>query len=124
VSPEGKEARTVFTNLRYLGDTDESIVKAEPLTGRTHQIRVHLQHLGHPIANDPLYNHAIWGKRRADRGSPSLKEVAEQLLAETQFDEMPSDGTVVDSGSLCPECEAPKADPTQLCIYLHAFRYA
>lgn len=123
VSPDGKEARTIFTNLRYLPDSDESIVKAEPLTGRTHQIRVHLQHLGHPISNDPLYNHVIWQRRQKEGPAFSLQEVAQQLLAETQFDEVPNND-VVDSKSLCPECEAPKADPTQLCIFLHAFRYA
>jgi tRNA pseudouridine32 synthase len=39
-----------------------SIVRCFPLTGRTHQIRVHLQFLGHPIANDPIYaNQRVWG---------------------------------------------------------------
>lgn len=33
-----------------------SIVRCLPLTGRTHQIRVHLQYLGHPITNDPIYS--------------------------------------------------------------------
>lgn len=32
-----------------------SVVEAVPKTGRTHQIRVHLQHAGHPIANDSQY---------------------------------------------------------------------
>ena len=31
-----------------------------PYTGRTHQIRVHLLHLGHPIPNDPYYADPIW----------------------------------------------------------------
>ncbi|RKP00600.1 hypothetical protein CXG81DRAFT_13052, partial [Caulochytrium protostelioides] len=38
-----------------------SLVLCRPVTGRTHQIRVHLQHLGHPIANDPLYATSPWG---------------------------------------------------------------
>lgn len=39
-----------------------SIVHCLPLTGRTHQIRVHLQFLGHPITNDPIYsNRAVFG---------------------------------------------------------------
>ena len=39
-----------------------SIVQCLPLTGRTHQIRVHLQFLGHPITNDPIYsNRAVFG---------------------------------------------------------------
>ncbi|CAN6472255.1 unnamed protein product [Victoria cruziana] len=50
---KGKLARTRFYRISTNGV--HSIVKCEPITGRTHQIRVHLQHLGHPIANDSLY---------------------------------------------------------------------
>ncbi|XP_026382274.1 RNA pseudouridine synthase 7-like [Papaver somniferum] len=49
----GKSACTKFTRVSTNGT--HSIVLCEPVTGRTHQIRVHLQHLGHPIANDVLY---------------------------------------------------------------------
>jgi tRNA pseudouridine32 synthase len=39
-----------------------SIVRCYPLTGRTHQLRVHLQFLGHPISNDPIYaNQRVFG---------------------------------------------------------------
>lgn len=39
-----------------------SIVHCLPLTGRTHQLRVHLQFLGHPISNDPIYsNRKVFG---------------------------------------------------------------
>ena len=53
VDPRGKSARTklvpVFSSKEY------SLVKAFPETGRTHQIRVHLASLGHPILGDSLY---------------------------------------------------------------------
>ena len=49
----GPAALTVFRVLRA-GD-DRSLVEVRPITGRTHQIRVHLRHLGHPILGDPLY---------------------------------------------------------------------
>ncbi|CAM6088595.1 unnamed protein product [Calypogeia fissa] len=58
---KGKEASTKFQRLRT--DGVYSIVRCEPITGRTHQIRVHLQHLGHPIANDDLYLQADPPKR-------------------------------------------------------------
>ena len=54
---DAKEATTKFELIRYEESTNQSIVKAFPLTGRTHQIRVHLQYAGFPIVNDMLYNH-------------------------------------------------------------------
>ncbi|XP_043707017.1 RNA pseudouridine synthase 7-like [Telopea speciosissima] len=50
---KGKVACTKFTRISTNGT--HSIVLCEPITGRTHQIRVHLQYTGHPIANDVLY---------------------------------------------------------------------
>jgi 23S rRNA-/tRNA-specific pseudouridylate synthase len=50
----GKESITEFERVSFNGKT--SVVKCYPKTGRTHQIRIHLQYLGHPIVNDPLYN--------------------------------------------------------------------
>ncbi|XP_065872853.1 RNA pseudouridine synthase 7 [Euphorbia lathyris] len=53
-SPDrGKVACTKFTRISTNGT--HSIVLCKPITGRTHQIRVHLQYTGHPIANDFLY---------------------------------------------------------------------
>ncbi|KAI9457531.1 pseudouridine synthase [Russula earlei] len=62
VHPEGKLAKTVFKRLNYDRSTNTSVLLCRPLTGRSHQIRVHLQYLGHPIANDPVYSESkIWG---------------------------------------------------------------
>ncbi len=44
------------------------LLAGKPHTGRTHQIRVHLQWLGYPIVNDPLYNTDIWGPLRGKQG--------------------------------------------------------
>ncbi|KAF8529850.1 pseudouridine synthase [Gautieria morchelliformis] len=55
VHPEGKHAQTKFNRIFYDAKTDTSVLHCRPLTGRSHQIRVHLQYLGHPIANDPIY---------------------------------------------------------------------
>lgn len=49
---KAKTAKTRFKFKFYDSESDTSVVKCYPLTGRTHQIRVHLKHLGFPIAND------------------------------------------------------------------------
>ena len=53
-------------SLPSADDEGYSIVHCLPLTGRTHQIRVHLQFLGHPITNDPIYsNRRVFGSSLA-----------------------------------------------------------
>ncbi len=53
VSKKGKEAQTRVSLSRTYGVY--SLLQCAPVTGRTHQIRVHLQHAGHPIAGDERY---------------------------------------------------------------------
>ena len=53
VSDAGQEAETVFRRIER--GTEYSLLEAELLTGRTHQIRVHLAHLGHPVLGDDKY---------------------------------------------------------------------
>jgi len=66
VATNGKPCRSVFTRINYNGKS--SVVKCVPYTGRMHQIRVHLQWLGYPIINDPIYNHESWGPQRGRGG--------------------------------------------------------
>jgi RluA family pseudouridine synthase len=54
IEAAGLRAVTHFTVLRRDAD-GTSLLEARPLTGRTHQIRLHLQHLGLPVAGDPVY---------------------------------------------------------------------
>ncbi len=55
VHEEGKPSKTYVRPLRYFGDLDMTLIEAKPLTGRQHQIRVHLFHVKHPIVGDPIY---------------------------------------------------------------------
>lgn len=84
VDPQGKPCETVFQRLSYNGHS--SVVQCRPLTGRTHQIRVHLQFLGHPILNDPIYNSVAWGPSRGRGGHipKTDEELLRDLVAEHQ----------------------------------------
>lgn len=59
VDPRGKRAHTLIKPLHYFPEHDVTLVEASPLTGRTHQIRVHLFHVKHPIIGDPVYGQSI-----------------------------------------------------------------
>lgn len=54
VGAQGKSASTHYRTVAYNGTY--SLVELKPETGRTHQLRVHLAHVGHPIVGDFLYN--------------------------------------------------------------------
>ena len=55
ISRDGKEAITLIRPLRYFSDMDASLIECYPLTGRQHQIRLHLFTAGMPILGEPLY---------------------------------------------------------------------
>lgn len=51
---KGKPAITQYQVIKYFSNA--SLLEVKPLTGRMHQIRVHLKHLGHPVIGDQTYN--------------------------------------------------------------------
>ncbi|MFZ9659010.1 MAG: RluA family pseudouridine synthase [Arcobacteraceae bacterium] len=55
VCPDGKESLTIIKPIKYDKQTDQTLVVANPETGRQHQIRVHLHSIGHTIVGDPIY---------------------------------------------------------------------
>lgn len=70
VDGDGKEALTLFRVLeRFHGAT---LVEAMPVTGRTHQIRVHAAHAGHPIAGDDKYGDAAFDRVLKGQGLSRL----------------------------------------------------
>ena len=63
VNQRGKEARTSYRVLERYGDA--ALVECRLETGRTHQIRVHFQHIRHPLVGDTVY-------RRGTRHGPAV----------------------------------------------------
>ena len=81
----GKQARTRYRVLERFGPQDNesarpfaSLIECRLETGRTHQIRVHLTHLGHPLIGDPTYGRA----RRPPRARTEAEEKAYRAVAD------------------------------------------
>jgi 23S rRNA pseudouridine1911/1915/1917 synthase len=77
VCPRGGDAREAVTFYRTAERFERySLMELHPQTGRTHQLRVHMQHLGHPIIADKLYT-GISELREADLHATSTGSVAQ-----------------------------------------------
>ena len=87
VTPEGKPSRTEYTILKAKNGL--SLAACVPVTGRTHQIRVHFASLGHPLAGDDLYG----GHR--DRVGRQALHCAKQTYTIPAYTPMP-DGIEID----------------------------
>ncbi len=70
VDSGGRLARTIFRRVKLWPrwDPPVSLLEAELETGRTHQIRVHLTHLGYPLAGDDKYGDYVWNRALAQQG--------------------------------------------------------
>ena len=78
VDPEGKEALTQFSKIQSLPNA--TLLEASPITGRTHQIRVHAAFMNHPIIGDTKYGKADVNKAFAQLGIKRLFLHAHTLL--------------------------------------------
>jgi 23S rRNA pseudouridine1911/1915/1917 synthase len=74
ITPTGRSARTDAFVVGRFGVAD--LLRLELHTGRTHQIRVHLEHIGHPIVGDPVYGGG--GSRRISGAARRKAEALER----------------------------------------------
>jgi len=75
IDPSGKPSQTRFRVLQRL--SDRTLLELQPLTGRTHQLRVHCAHMGFPILGDPQY--CTEASRAASQGLVSQLLCAKSL---------------------------------------------
>jgi hypothetical protein len=127
VHPEGKPCTTLFERMSYNGRT--SLVKCLPLSGRTHQIRVHLRYLGYPIANDPIYGYSTAWTQHFPSGQALLNPnpIIQTMIDTAPYDYMDDDPENKTGLPRCQICNVPvpQSDPipSQLSLWLHAYKY-
>lgn len=78
-STQGKPATTLFRLLRHCTDGN-SLVLCKPVTGRTHQIRVHIASLGFPIVGDSLYGASVGAVTQDTQANPPQEEESNLCL--------------------------------------------
>ncbi|KAJ3060564.1 hypothetical protein HDU98_003493 [Podochytrium sp. JEL0797] len=132
--PSGLPSSTTFHFLSHNTTTNTSLVQAHPTTGRMHQIRIHLQFLGHPIANDPLYADVkVWGDACGKGGGVDMEAVSARIKAGkvkrgvVEEDEIRKAGEGNGVGEAeCLRCVHTMPDPTreQLKMDLHSWKYS
>jgi tRNA pseudouridine32 synthase / 23S rRNA pseudouridine746 synthase len=88
----GKNAITRWQLLSKDEHSAQSLLALEPETGRTHQLRVHMQHIGHPIIGDKLYGMAhdsntrlMLHATRIQMQHPLLHEISLDLVCQADF---------------------------------------
>ena len=93
VSPSGQTAITNYQVLKRYSDENRTLVSCTLESGRTHQIRVHFSHIGHPLAGDTLYG----GKKSFPRQALHARKIEflhplseEKLTVEAPFLDRPS----------------------------------
>ena len=81
VDDAGQDAETIFRRVSTWPQHDPplALLEAELRTGRTHQIRVHLTHLGFPLAGDDKYGDFAWNKELAKQGLKRMFLHAKEL---------------------------------------------
>ena len=119
------QALTFFTPISYSPVSNTTILRCFPYTGRMHQIRVHLQHLGHSIIGDPLYGPKATSNDTIESNQTSIKN-REDIIRATHTDQSTSINTSEKPGHdpTCHQCRNPMPDPEveEMGLKLHAVK--
>jgi len=86
ISPEGKDSASFFKPLEKLNEC--SLVEVEIYTGRTHQIRVQAEHIGHPVVNDDKYGDRTFNRSGLLKSSKRMALHSSEICFVDQNNEM------------------------------------
>jgi hypothetical protein len=138
ITKKGRPSTSQFQLLQFEPESNTSIISCIPVTGRSHQLRVHLQWLGHSIVNDVQYG-GITDLTMAFADSDSVNGIDAQMVDSIKRGESeplsldslgPAD--IAAARKVCPTCTmglSSSFTPAQLlqgghAICLHAYRYS
>ena len=112
--PTGKPCLSIFRCLGYCAETDTSLVECRPYTGRTHQLRLHLQLLGTPIANDPCYGGVLFydDAQRRQQAIEAVKEMRKRGIV--PLSKVPHFGDAEVDNLLCTVKNSDGCDTTEI----------
>ncbi|ODV95133.1 hypothetical protein PACTADRAFT_2843 [Pachysolen tannophilus NRRL Y-2460] len=119
-----KKSSTLFEFLQYDHNMNQSLLRCKPLTGRTHQIRIHLKKIGFPIVNDPLY-----GKNGLLNEIQDLKEI-DEIKFNNCIEILHSkiDNLMLDETNNCKECgiyayKDPDINNLFICLHSQVYNF-
>ena len=116
----GKDCITNFKLIWYDSLSDTSLVECKPITGKTHQIRVHLKSLGYPIINDVNYGGKFLGNfflRDKEKNSNDEQEIHKKLKINE------NDAKVIEKEGIKEEFNVKGEKEFIMEICLHSYRY-
>lgn len=127
ISEKGKQSRSRFRLVYYDPASETSVILCFPVTGRNHQLRLHLSHFGFPILQDVQYGGAPAMTNDVDKGEAAIQQMRHALISVDREND-------TDPRKACSVCndEATGVEksftPAQLLkegygIMLHAYRY-
>jgi len=134
IRSDGKQSVSRFKLIAYDEATDQSLVSCAPISGRGHQLRVHLELIGHPIHNDVEYGGSVDSDSMQKRTNLSAQSMLDtSATAECRHVETVSDKEVKAAIKMCKCCDGldgikDSFNSAQLlggghAIDLHAYKY-